>query len=283
MARAIWRGTLRFGLVNIAVELEPIDVPERLELDLLDRRDMARIGYQKYNKRTGKPVPDADIVRGFPVARNRYVVLSDEEIAAANPATTHAIDVIGFVPADAVDRIYFARPYYVVPRAGNEKAYALLRDTLEQSAQVALADVVIHTRQYVAVVYPADTLLVAHLLRYHDEMRPATVGDRAALRGAERAIRPAERRMAAQLVAAMQTTWNPAAHRDTFRDELLKLVRSRSRTASRHAPRAPGGGKAPAEPKVLDLMAALKASVSKPPHRRSARRTGRAHPRARSA
>ncbi len=283
MARAIWRGTLRFGLVNIAVELEPIDAPERLDLDLLDRRDMAHIGYQKYNKRTGKPVPDADIVRGVPVARNRYVVLTAEEIAAANPKATHSVDVFGFVPAAAVERVYFARPYYIVPRPGNEKAYVLLRDVLARSGHLALADVVIHTRQYVAAVYPSDDLLVAHMLRFHDEMRPATVVDRDALHDAERGIRPAERRMAGQLIEAMGTTWKPEAHRDTFRDDLLKLVRSRSRTASRRAPRVAAASKPSAEPKVLDLMAALKASVSKSPHHRGTRRAARPHLRARSA
>ncbi len=273
MARAIWRGTLRFGLVNIAIELEPIDAPERLGLDLLDRRDMARIGYQKINKSTHKPVPNSEIVRGYPVSRNRYVVLSDEEIAEANPRATHSVEVFGFVPVGTVQRIYYARPYYIVPRPGNEKAYVLLRDVLAKTEHVALADVVIHTRQYVAAVYPGDDLLIAHTLRYHDEMRPATVVDRDALRQAERDIRPAERQMASRLIDAMETTWKPEEHRDTFRDDLLKLIHSRARKGGGH--RAAEAGRrreGQGEAKVLDLMAALKESVSNQSRRGSSRR-----------
>ncbi len=284
MARAIWRGTLRFGLVNIAVELEPIDAPERLDLNLLDRRDMARIGYQKINKSTHKPVPDNEIVRGFPVSRNRHVVLSDEEIAAANPKATHSVEVFGFVPVGTVGRIYYAKPYYIVPRPGNEKAYVLLRDVLARSGQIALAEVVIHTRQYVAAVYPSDDLLVAHMLRYHDEMRPATVIDRDALRDAERGIRPAERQMAGRLIEAMETTWKPEEHRDTFRDDLLRLVHARARKgggrATRQPPRHPAGK---GDAKVLDLMAALRASVTDRSHSAASRRKRSGHPHRRSA
>jgi DNA end-binding protein Ku len=124
MPRAIWKGTLGFGLVTIGIELHSAEAPNELDLDLLDKRDNARIRYQKINEATGDVVPQDDIVKGFAVAEKKYVVLSDADLKAANPKSTQTVDIIGFVGRDAIDLIYFDRPYFVSPLKGNERAYA---------------------------------------------------------------------------------------------------------------------------------------------------------------
>jgi DNA end-binding protein Ku len=278
MPRALWKGTLGFGLVTIGVELHTADAPEELDLDLLDRRDNARIRYQKINASTGKPVPQDEIVKGFAVSKEKYVVLTDQELKAANPKSTQTVDIVGFVPRDEIDRIYYARPYYVAPQKGSDKAYALLREALRQSDQIALAQIVIRTRQYVAAVYPYEAALVVHLLRYHDELKkPSGLGipdDKAA----KKLIRPQELAMAEQLMKSMASAWKPEDFTDTYRKDVLKLIKRRAK----------GGAKAKAAPapdeeagaKVLDLMAALKRSVES--RGTAATKASRAAPRART-
>lgn len=171
MARGVWKGAIGFGLVTIGVELYNAEAPERLDLDLLDKRDMARVGYLKINKNTGKPIESKDIVRGYAVSSNNYVILSDEDLKSANPKATQTIDVVGFVAAKDIPLIYYAKPYVAGPTKGSEKAYMLFRDTLEQMDRVALAQIVIRTRQYLVAVYPFQDALIAQLLRYDDEVR----------------------------------------------------------------------------------------------------------------
>ena len=258
MARGIWKGSISFGLVTIGVELYGAEAPERLDLDMLDRRDMSRIGYLKINKTTGNPVESSDIVKGYEVSSNHYVILTDEDLKNANPKSTQTIDVIGFVPAKDIPLIYYAKPYLVGPTKGSEKAYLLLHDTLMGLDRVALAQVVIRTRQYVAVLYPYDGALVAHLLRYDEEVRkPADLGITIP-KGLGRAVRPSELAMARKLVAEMEIEWTPSEYRDEYRDDLLKLVKQRAKGAKpvQEPPEAPR------ETRVIDLMEALRRSVS---------------------
>jgi len=259
MARGIWKGSLGFGLVTIGVELFNAEAPERLDLDMLDKRDMSRIGYLKINKTTGKPVESTDIVKGYEVSSNNYVILSDEDLKSANPKATQTIDVIGFVAAKDIPLIYYAKPYIVGPTKGSEKAYLLFHDTLLQMERVALAQVVIRTRQYLTAVYPLDGALVAQLLRYDEEIRkPADLGITTP-KGLVKAIRPSELAMAKKLVEEMETDWDPTQYRDEYRDDLLKMVKQRAKGA-KLAKEPPA---APKETKVIDLMDALRQSVNR--------------------
>lgn len=259
MPRGIWKGTLGFGLVSIGVELLSAEAPERLDLDLLDRRDHARIRYRKVNEATGEEVPQEDIVRGYEVEKGEYVELSDQELKAANPKSSQTVDIIGFVPAGEIPTIYFAKPYYLGPLKGSEKAYALLREALERTGQVALAQIVIRTRQYVAAVYPYAEALVVHLLRYHDELRDVKdAGGTRIEEAAGRKVRPQELEMAEQLMSAMVVKWNPTEYTDTYRRDVLKLVEDLSRGKKPKKVKA----RAPEDEKVIDLMAALKKSVA---------------------
>ena len=259
MARGIWKGTMGFGLVSIGVELFNAEAAaERLDLDLLDKRDNARIRYRKVNETTGKEVPQEDIVKGYAVEKDHYVVLSDAEIKAANPKSSQTVDIVGFVPHDALDLIYYAKPYFVSPLKGSEKAYALLREALTQSGKVAIAQIVIRTRQYVAAVYPYEAVLVVHLLRYHDELRDFKSEELSASKAAAKNLRPQELAMAEQLMETMAMDWDPKAFADTYKRDILKLVKEKARGTVRKVKAAPEEK----ESQVLDLMAALKKSVA---------------------
>ena len=258
MARGIWKGSLGFGLVNIGVELFGAEASaERLDLDLLDKRNNARIRYRKVNEATGEEVPQEDIVKGYPVEKDRYVVLSDAEIKAANPKSSQTVDIVGFVPHDAIQLIYYGKPYYVAPLKGSEKAYALLRETLRRAEQVAVAQIVIRTRQYVAAVYPLEEVLVVQLLRYHDELKDFKSEELSTAKGATKSLRPQELAMAEQLVQSMAMEWNPEQFTDTYKADILKLVKEKAKGGVRKVRPA----EEPEETRVLDLMAALKKSV----------------------
>lgn len=259
MPHGIWKGTMGFGLVSIAVELYPAEAPERLDLDLLDRRDNSRIRYRKVNESTGAEVEQEDIVKGYAVSKDRYVLLTDADLKAANPKATQSVDIIGFVGRDEIALIYFDRPYYVAPLKGSDKAYALLREALQRTGQIGIAQIVLRTRQYVAAVYPYDDALVVHLLRYHDEIRPFDADNRKSVKGSVTAPRPQELAMAQQLMKTMATSWDPTEFTDTYRRDVLKMIKERAKGGVRKAKARPA--EETSEPRVLDLMAALKRSV----------------------
>ncbi|MEP6766250.1 MAG: Ku protein [Gemmatimonadaceae bacterium] len=263
MARSIWKGTMGFGLVTIGVELLTAERAEELDLDLLDKRDHARIGYQKYNKSTGDIVQQADIVRGFEVSEGKYVVLTNEDLKAANPKATQSVDIVGFVPQEDIPLLFYAKPYYVSPLKGSDKAYALLRDALADSKQVGIAQIVIHTRQHVAAVYPYEGVIVVQLLRYAHELKePDDAGVKDVPHNSKNSRAP-EFTMAKQLIDSMVSAWKPEQFKDTYKDDVLKLIHQRAKK---------GGGKtspavnvpAASETKVLDLVAALRNSLNKP-------------------
>ena len=258
MPHGIWKGTMGFGLVSIGVEVYSVEDAERLDLDLLDKRDNSRIRYKKVNESTGAEVKPENIVKGYAVAKNRYVHLTDTDLKSANPKATQTGDILGFIGRDDIELIYFDRPYYVAPRKGSEKAYALLREALEKTGQVGLAQIVLRTRQYVAAVYPYDEALVVHLLRYHDEIRSFSASGKGE-KGSAASPRPQEVAMAEQLMTSMAISWDPTEYTDTYRRDVLKMIKARAKGGVRKAKEEPTTDTD--EPRVLDLMAALKRSV----------------------
>lgn len=258
MPHGIWKGTMGFGLVSIGVEVYSVEDAERLDLDLLDKRDNARIRYKKVNESTGAEVKPENIVKGYAVAKNRYVHLTDTDLKSANPKATQTVDILGFIGRDDIELIYFDRPYYVAPLKGSEKAYALLREALEKTGQVGIAQIVLRTRQYVAAVYPYDEALVVHLLRYHDEIRSFSAIGKGE-KGSAASPRPQEVAMAEQLMTSMAISWDPTEYTDTYRRDVLKMIKARAKGGARKAKEESTTDKD--EPRVLDLMAALKRSV----------------------
>lgn len=177
MARAIWKGAISFGLVNVPVTLFPASTTHTLDLDWLDKRTMSPVGYRRVNKENGKEVPRDQIVHGYEYEKGNYVVLSDDEIRSANPTATQTVDILAFVDATDVSFMYLDTPYYLVPERGGAKAYALLHAALIKAGKLGIARVVMHTRAHLAVLAPAGDALVLDTLRWQDEMRdPAEVG-----------------------------------------------------------------------------------------------------------
>jgi len=232
MARMIWKGAISFGLVHVPVQLFPATRTVKPSFRLLDKRSMDPVGYRQINKRTGKEVAREDIVRGYEYEKERYVVLTDDEIRAANPESTQTVDIVTFVDADAVSFLYLDTPYYLVPDRKGEKVYALLRDALKDSGKIGIAHVVMHDRQHLGALIPVGPLLALDTLRWQEELRPldelpVPAGD------AKRAgVSARELSMAKKLIDDMAGTWTPDEYRDTFRDDILELVERKVRAGS---------------------------------------------------
>src|SRR5712671_7037655 len=157
MARGLWKGAISFGLVNVPVELfSALKRASELELTMLDKRDLAPVGYKRYNKASGKDVPWADVVKGYEYADDKYVVLSDEDFRRANVEASRTVAILAFVDLGEIPPRHFETPYYLVPGKRGEKAYALLRETLKKAGKAGIATVVIRTRQYLAAVIPEE-------------------------------------------------------------------------------------------------------------------------------
>ena len=264
MARAIWKGAISFGLVNVPVTLFPASTTHTLDLDWLDKRTMSPVGYKRVNKENGKEVPRDQIVHGYEFEKGNYVVLSDDEIRAANPAATQTVDILAFVDASDVSFMYLDTPYYLVPERGGAKAYSLLHAALVKAGKLGIARVVMHTRAHLAVLAPAGDALVLDTLRWQDEMRdPAEVGLTREKLGKLAAPGERELDMAVRLIDEMSGPWRPQDFRDTFQDDLKALIDRKIASGQTRevaqieasAPKLPGAGG------TADLMALLRQSL----------------------
>jgi DNA end-binding protein Ku len=274
MPRGIWKGTLGFGLVTIGVELLTAEKTEDLDLDMLDKRDHARIGYQKINKSTGEVVPQSEIVKGFDVGDGKYVVLTDADLKSANPKATQSVDIVSFVDAEAIPLYFYAKPYYVSPLKGSDRAYGLLRDALAASKQVGIAQIVIHTRQHMAVVYPHDEAIVVQLLRYAHEVKDAEAAGVKNVARLPKSTKTPEFTMAQQLIQSMVSDWKPEQFKDTYHDDVIAMVKARAKKGTKSSPST--RETAPSETKVLDLVAALRGSLKRPANRSAVKSASKA-------
>ena len=265
MASRLWNGSISFGLVNIPVSLVTAETHDELDFTLLDERDDSPIGYQKISKRTGKPVPNDRIVRGFEYQDGRFVIVSDADLKKASPERTQRIDILSFVDAAEIPPTYFDRPYNLEPAKGGERGYALFREALRRAGKLAVASVVVKTREHLAAVLVQENVLVLNLLRYASELKDPS-GLRVpgpnlkTLKITDREIRMAER-----LIDEMTDHWKPEQYRDEYREELLAFIKKRGREGKlASAPETEE--KKPARPKrgeVIDLAELLKKSLAK--------------------
>src|SRR5438874_9440413 len=174
MARGLWKGAISFGLVNVPVErCSAQKRSAELDLTMLDKRDMAPVGYKRVNKATGNEVPWEDVVKGYEYEHDKYVVLSEEDFRRANPEASKTVDIVAFVDLAAIDPLFFETPYYLGPGKRGEKAYALLRDAMAKAGKAGVATVVIRTKQYLAALIPQDDALLLNTLRYYKELKQA--------------------------------------------------------------------------------------------------------------
>jgi DNA end-binding protein Ku len=284
VARGLWKGAISFGLVNVPVELFSAEQrSSELDLTMLDKRDLAPVGYKRFNKSTGEDVPWGEIVKGYEYEDGRYVVLSEEDFRRANVQASKTVEILAFVEAGEIPPMYFETPYYLAPGKRGEKAYALLRETLLKAGKAGIATVVIRTRQYLAALLPQEEVLVLNTLRYAKELKkveelglPAS-----ALKGPK--VTAKEIDMALRLVEDMSEKWNPGKYKDTYREDLLGRIQEKIRKGQTEEITEPDkGAKEPAAgAEVIDLMALLKKSVGRKPEKHEKpRRTHKAKRRA---
>jgi DNA end-binding protein Ku len=275
MPRGLWKGAISFGLVNVPVELFSVEKrSSELDLTMLDRRDLAPVGYKRYNKSSGKDVPWEDVVKGYEYQDGRYVVLSDEDFRRANVEASKTVEIHGFVDVDAIPPQYYDTPYYLSPGKRGEKAYALLRDALHKAQKAGVATVVIRTRQYLAAVLPQEDVLLLNTLRYGDEVRSATdLGIPEQLAKAK--VTPKELELALRLIEDMSEKWQPDKYKDTYREDLLARIEEKVKAGQTEEITQPekDSGAARKGADVIDLMSLLKKSVEqKKPAKRPARK-----------
>jgi len=262
MARGLWKGAISFGLVNVPVELFSAEKRSAgLDLTMLDRRDMAPVGYKRVNKATGKEVPWDDVVKGHEYEDNRYVVLSEEDFRRANPEAAKTVDILAFVDLQDIAPQSFATPYYLVPGKRGEKAYALLRDALRKSGKAGIATVVIRTKQSLAALVAEEDALVLNTLRYHSQLKTAKDLDiPQKLEGAKATAKELD--MALRLVDDMADKWQPEKYHDTYHEDLLKRIEEKVKAGETEEVTAPEKEeKAPRSAEVVDLMSLLRKSV----------------------
>ena len=225
MARALWKGAITFGLVHLPVALCPATQNSGVDFDWLDRRSLDPVGYKRYNKRTGKELKQEDIVKGVRQPNGEYVVVSDEEVRAAFPKTTQTIEIDSFVRAAEVPLMMLERPYYVQPIRNADKVYVLLRESMRDAQVVAVARLVMHTKEHLAMLAVCGPVLVLNTLRWASDLRsPAELklpGDS----NRARTLKPAERKMASQLIREMTTKWRPQAYAEHFSAAIKSLVK----------------------------------------------------------
>lgn len=258
-SRTLWKGAISFVLVHIPVTLHSATAESRMKFNLLEKSSMTRVGNRQVNKATGEAMAREEIVKGFEVEKDQFVVLTPEEIKAAMPRSTQTIDIEAFVDREQIPSVYFNKPYYVSPGGkGGQKPFALLRETLERTGKVGIAKVVISTRQHLAMLVPQGKGLVLNLLRWSDEVR-----DTAGLPwpGEDVSVSAAELKMAEQLVDAMAGDWQPDLFHDEFREKLMALVEQKAKEGGMRAATPLPGEEEPASAEVIDLTELLRRSL----------------------
>jgi DNA end-binding protein Ku len=250
--KAIWTGAIGFGLVNIPVRLFSATKDSSPDLDMLDKKDHARIRFRRVNETSGREVEWEDIVKGYEI-NGKYVVVTDEDFARASPEKSKIIEITDFVNETEIDSIFYETPYFLEPQKSGEKAYVLLREALKKTGKTAVGSFVLRSREALCVLKPLDHVLVLNKIRFAAEIRdindinvPGKIS-----------IRPAEMQMAQALISQLSGKFDIARYKDTYSDELMKLIRAKAR------------GKKTAVPpmrvvhnKSKDLMAQLKASLN---------------------
>ena len=253
--RAIWKGSISFGLVNIPIALYPATRKEELKFRLLRAKDLSPVNYKRVAEKDGKEVPWGDIVKGYEYEKGKFVVLNEKDFQRVDLEATQTVDIQDFVDLDEIDPMYFYKPYYLEPQKGGDKAYVLLREALADGRKVGIAKVIIKTRQYLAGVKALKHALVLELMHFADELLDAEklnvpknleVGKR-------------EKEMAEALVKSMSSKWDPEKYKDDYRDALMEVIEEKVESGGEEIEEKPKEKKP--STKVIDLVAVLQESL----------------------
>ncbi|HEX5592720.1 MAG TPA: Ku protein [Solirubrobacterales bacterium] len=257
MARAIWSGTISFGLLNVPVRLYSAVARRNIALREIRESDSARIKHRRVAEGTDEEVPYENIVKAYELTPGQYVPLSKDEMSALAPEKTRAIDVQDFVDIEEIDPMYFDSPYYLGPADGAEKAYSLLAAAMESSGKAAISRFVFRNKEHLAAIRASDGVLTLTTMRFHDEVVPPSELDDA-LPDKKPKVAKREQQMAEQLIDSLSTEFEPDAYKDEYREQLLALIEQKAEGKEIVAPEA----EAPKATKAPDLMAALEESIA---------------------
>ena len=264
MPRVIWKGAISFGLVHVPVALYPASQAVGIDFDWLDKRSMDPVGYKRINKRTGKDIEAENIVKGVKQEGGDYVVLSEDQIKAAYPKSTQTIEIESFVKASDIAFTLLETPYYLEPTGKGEKVYALLRESMFEAGVIGIARVVMHTKEHLAALIPSGAALVLNTIRWASEIRPLADLKLPAEGKTAAGLKPAELKMAAQLISDMTEPWKSGDYSDKFSDAIQQLVtkkvaagQTETVTPLEDAPAEAGASN------VVDLTALLTQSLAK--------------------
>jgi DNA end-binding protein Ku len=257
MARAIWSGTISFGLLNVPVKLYSAVARRNIALREIRDSDSARIKHRRVAEGTEEEVPYENIVKAYELSPGQYVPLSKDEMEALAPEKSRAIDVLDFVDIEEIDPMYFDSPYYLGPADGAEKAYSLLGAAMEASGKAAVTRFVFRNKEHLAALRAGDGVLTLTTMRFADEVVPPSDLDDA-LPNKQPKVAKREREMAEQLIDSLSTKFDPASYRDEYREQLLALIEQKAEGKEIVAPEV----EAPKATKTPDLMAALEESIA---------------------
>lgn len=252
--RSLWKGAITFGLVTIPVSLFPATKKEELKFRLLRSSDLSPVNYKRVAEADGKEVPWDQIVKGYEYEKGKFVVLKEEDFARVDVEATQTVDIMNFVALDDVDPLLFYKPYYLQVEKGGDKAYVLLRDALVDAGKIAIAKVVIRSRQHLAAVKPQKDGLMLELMHFQQELIDAADFKAPAIKSASKA----EMQMAKQLIGSMTTDWNPADYSDDYRDALEKMIEEKVEHGG-ETPKAATKARKPTN--VVDLVSVLQESI----------------------
>ena len=254
--RAIWKGAISFGLVNIPVALQNASRTEELKFKLLRGSDLSPVNYKRVAQVDGKEVPWNEIVKGYEYEKDKFVVLKDEDFKRVDLEATDTIDIVDFVDVSQINPMYFYKPYYLEPLKGGAAAYQLLRQVLFETKKVGISKVIIKTRQHLAAVKANSDILVIELMRFADELVPES----AVKVSKEKKPSAKELTMAKTLVNQMSEEWDPDRYTDEYRSALMKLIDKKVASGGKSLPEE--GRKAQKTTNVIDLASVLAQSLA---------------------
>jgi DNA end-binding protein Ku len=252
--RAIWTGAISFGLVSIPISLFPATRKEELKFHLLRADDLSPVSYKRVAEADGKEVPWDKIVKGYEYEKDKYVVVEEKDFRRVDPEATQTVEIIEFVRLEEVDPLLFSKPYYMEVRKGGEKAYALLRDSLADSGRIAIAKVVIKTRQHLAAIKPQERGLMLEIMHYPEELLAASDFKQPSATPTAKG----ETAMAKKLIESMSAAWDPSEFKDDYREKLEQVIEAKLKNKGRETPTPTRKTKTT---NVIDLADVLQQSI----------------------